>query len=379
MSNGPLYVPTPFDRRRFLRVGATGLGAVLGARVLAACGGDDASSPVTTVAGVATTSAASEMPAELVPVSVGMGWISNVEYAGAWLALANGFYAEEGIDARYLSGGPNAPAPPVVVAAGDAQIGVAASMTQLLDAIGQDNDFVVFATQYQTSPGAVLSLADKPIRTPEDLVGITFLGQEGVDILIDAVLDIAGLPKEYTFIPAGFTPDPLVEGQGDAYSCFLVNQPITLEQRGLVEDEDFVVTTWAELGLPSYANLHFAQRSYLESNRDEVVRFARATIKGWELNERDPNVGAQLAVEDFGVDLGLDIAQQTRQNELQIPLMKSALTAASGLMRLDPEIWDGPMGAAYKASGRDVMPPAATTLDLTILDEVYGDATTLLS
>lgn len=313
-----------------------------------------------------------------VRLDVAMGWIKNVEYGGSWLAIDEGFYEAEGLEVEYLQGGPNAPAPPVSVAAGDGHLGVSASMMALLDAINEGNDFVVVGTQYQTSPGAVLSMADRPVTTPEDLVGTTFLGQEGVDVLVDAVLDVAGLPRDYEFIVAGFTPDPLVEGQGDAYSCFVVNQPITLEQQGLVEGEDFVVTPWADLGLPSYANLFFAERTWLDEHRDTVVAFMRATIKGWELNEADPSVAAALAVETFGADLGLDLAQQTRQNELQIPLMKSELTDAAGLFRIDPEFWDGAMATAYVAAGRETAPAAADVVDLTILDDVFGDAATLL-
>lgn len=356
---------TMLSRRRVIAAGASGLAAL-------AVGGR--------AAGARSLAAPGRRLASSSPVSldIAMGWIKNVEYGGSWLAIENGFYEAEGIEANYLQGGPNAPTPPVAIAAGDGVIGVMPSMTTLLDAINEGNDFVVFGTQYQSSPGAVLSLADKPITTPEDLVGITFLGQEGVDVLIDAVLDIAGLPKDYEFVVAGYTPDPLIEGQGDAYSCFAVNQPITLEQQGMVEGEDFVVTTWAELGLPSYSNLFFAERSWLADNRDAVVGFMRATIKGWEQNEVDPAVAATLAVENYGADLGLDLAQQTRQNELQIPLMKSALTDASGLFRIDPELWDGAMTGAYLAADRETAPAAADVIDLTILDDVFGDATTLL-
>ena len=365
----PSSRPTPalWNRRRFLVAGASGVGVLLGGGRISAARSVPAAAPRLRAAGSTPMA-----------VSLAMGWIKNVEYGGSWLAIENGYYDAEGIEPTYLQGGPNAPAAPVAVAAGDGDIGVSASMMSLLDAINEGNDFVVVGTQYQTSPGAVLSLADNPVATPEDLVGITFLGQEGVDVTIDAVLEIAGLPKDYEFVVAGFTPDPLIEGQGDAYSCFVVNQPITLEQQGLVEGEDFVVTTWAALGIPSYSNLFFTQRSYLEENRDAVVRFMRATIMGWEENERDPTVGATLAVEEYGADLGLDLAQQTRQNELQIPLMKSEFTDASGLFRIDPELWDGAMSEAYLASGRDAMPQAADVVDLTILDEVFGDSTTLL-
>jgi ABC-type nitrate/sulfonate/bicarbonate transport system substrate-binding protein len=379
-----------WNRRRLLATGATGIGALLAGRLLAACGSDDSGSPATTggsattggatTGGATTTGAATaaSAPATTAELSVGMGWIKNVEYAGSWLALENGYYDGEKIKPDYLQGGPNAPSAPVAVASGDAQIGVSASMLTLLDAINEGNDFVVFGTQYQVSPGAVLSLAKKPITKPQDLVGITFLGQEGVDVTIDAVLDIAGLPHDYTFVVAGFTPDPLIEGQGDAYSCFLVNQPITLETKGLVAGKDFVVTTWAELGFPSYSNLFFAERKYVESNRDAVVRFMRATIMGWEANAKDPAVGAKLAVEEYGADLGLDITQQTRQNELQIPLMEGPLTESSGLFRIDAAQWDGPMKAAYLASGRTTMPAIADVVDLTILDDVFEGKTTLL-
>lgn len=381
---------TLLGRREFLRMSGYGSGAVLLGGVLAACGSDDdtatdTADETTTTAAVAeetATETETEAPAELLTTSVAMGWIKNVEYGGNWLALDNGFYAEEGLEVEYLQGGPNAPASTVAVAAGDAPIGVSASLRAYVDAVLEGNDFVMFGAQYQTSPGGVLSLPDRPVRTPEDLVGIKFLGQEGVDITIEAVLQIAGLPTDdYEFIPAGFTPDPLIEGAGEAYSCFVVNQPITLEEQfGLVEGDDFVVTTWADLGLPSYANMYFCQRSFAEENHDLLVSFLRGTIKGWELNEQgDPGVAADAAVSNYGADLGLDINQQTRQNELQIPLMKGPLTDAKGLFWMDADTLGGEMWAALEAAGRTDLPDAASLLDLSILEDAYGGATSILS
>ncbi len=379
--NGP-----ELSRRNFLVRGAIGgAGLLVGGRLLTACGsdGDTADTTATTAGAAATTAAAgasSETTAAVTAakLAVAMGWINNVEYGGSWMALEEGFYEAEKLTVDYRQGGPNAPRPPVAVAAGDANIGIDPSLQQLLEAIGKGNEFVIVGTQYQTSPGAVLSLAKKPVKTPKDLVGIKFLGQDGVDKTIDAVLSKAGLPKDYEFIKAGFSPDPLLEGAGEAYSCFAVNQPITLETKGLVKDKDFVVTTWAELGLPAYANLVFTTRKYLEENRDVVVRFLRATIKGWEANAKDPATGAKLAVEKYGVDLGLDLKQQTRQNELQIPLMKSSLTDSKGLFRLDVDLLGGEMYAALKAAGVSTLPDVAKIVDTTVLDEVYGTKTTLL-
>jgi hypothetical protein len=45
----------------------------------------------------------------LTPITTAFGWIPNVEYAGFWTALEQGFFADAGIDAGYISGGPQAP------------------------------------------------------------------------------------------------------------------------------------------------------------------------------------------------------------------------------------------------------------------------------
>ena len=58
--------------------------------------------------------------------------------------------------------------------------------------------------------------------------------------------------------------------------------------------------------------------------------------------------------------------------------MEGPLTESSGLFRIDAAQWDGPMKAAYLASGRTTMPAIADVVDLTILDDVFEGKTTLL-
>jgi hypothetical protein len=101
-----------------------------------------------------------------------------------------------------------------------------------------------------------------------------------------------------------------------------------------------------------------------------------ATIRGWQDNAADPSVAAHLAVEKYGADLGLDLGQQTRENELQIPNTQSDLMRASGLFRLDPERLAGPMFTAYRAAGVEPLPDVARIVDTTVLDSVFqGRAT----
>jgi ABC-type nitrate/sulfonate/bicarbonate transport system substrate-binding protein len=203
------------------------------------------------------------------------------------------------------------------------------------------------------------------------------LGQQGVQPYVEAAMRLAGVPVDYEFIPVGYEPSPLVEGQGDVYTCFATNQPIMLEQQGMVQDRDFVVTTYEQLGLPQYASVLCSERSWLDANRPVVEKFMHATIRGWQDNAADPSVAARLAVEEYGADLGLDLAQQTRENELQIPYTQSDLTRQNGLFRIDPERLAGPMYTAYRAAGVDPLPDVARIVDTTVLDAVFQGRATL--
>jgi ABC-type nitrate/sulfonate/bicarbonate transport system substrate-binding protein len=357
-----------WSRRNVLRAaGAFGAATTAGG-LLAACGGDDGGG----------SGGSGGSGGETVRLSVALGWIMNVEFAGFWVADDRGYYAEEGLEIEFQAGGPNAPDPTQSVSSDAADIGVHPNMQTVMTSIPAGNDFVITGTVFQTSPGGLVSLSGDPVLVPEDLVGATILGQEGTQPIIEAVLAINGLPNDYDFVPVGFDVSPLVEGQGTAYTCFITNQPISLEeQHGMVQGEDFEVVTYADLGLPSYSNLVFGKRSFVEERADVMERFMRATIRGWQDNAADPEAAAQLAVENYGADLGLDVNQQIRENELQIPLTESRLTEESGLFRIDTELLGGDMFEALRASGVDELPDATRIVDQSVLDAVYANGTTL--
>jgi len=346
-----------WSRRRFLHTaGLAGLG------LTAACsGGSD-----TPTGGGETTA-----------LRVALGWITNVEFAGFWIADDRGYYAEEGLEVEFLPGGPNAPQTAQTLAAGGAEIAIPVAMQEFLSAVNDGNDFVAYGAMFQNSPAAWLSLARRPVRSAQDAVGAKVLGQQGVQPYVEAAMRLAGVPVDYEFIPVGYEPSPLVEGQGDVYTCFATNQPIMLEQQGMVADRDFVVTTYEQLGLPQYASMLCSQRSWLEANRPVVERFMRASIRGWQDNTADPSVAARLAVEKYGADLGLDLAQQTRENELQIPYTQSELTQANGLFRVDPARISGAMYTAYAAAGVSPFPDVSRIIDTSVLDAVFQGRSTI--
>jgi hypothetical protein len=172
----------------------------------------------------------------------------------------------------------------------------------------------------------------------------------------------------------GFDPSPLAEGDVDAYYCYVTSQPLTFDAAGI----PYELVTFEELGWPQYGALVCVTREYLDAERDTVVGFMRATVKGWERAIADPAAGSDLTVERYGADLALDPEVEAGILEAELPLLQSELTAERGLFRIDPDFVAGPMYDALRASGREQLPAVESILDPTILDEVFGDTATLL-
>jgi ABC-type nitrate/sulfonate/bicarbonate transport system substrate-binding protein len=368
------------SRRQFVHLAGTGIGALtLGGALLSACGGDDAG-PSTTGApssGGGSTAAPSSSVAsgDLTTIRSQLSWIPNVEFGAYWIGLEDGLYTAEGVKLDFLSGGPNSPGSAQTIAADGADVAHSDDFVGLMDAILAGNDFVLFAVKMQTSPVGFMWLPDAGITKVQDLIGKKIGSNAGQDNIIDAVFTANGLEPDYTFVPVGFDPQPLIDGEIDVKTCFVTNEPLTLQVQGI----DVETVTYTDFGLPQYADVMFAKRSYVEEHRDTIVKYLTATIKGWEANEADPERAAKLSVEKYGVDQGLDLQQQILNNEADIPLMQSPLTKEKGLMRISREVMETQMYPALAAVGRTGLPAVDVLVDESILDDVYQGKNRLTS
>ena len=302
---------------------------------------------------------------------VGMSWIPNVEYGGVWLGLENGYFEQENINIKYFPGGPNAPEPLVTLAAGQIDIGYGGWLP-FLDAVARGNDFVLIAATFPVSPLGILSLAENPILTPEDIVGKKILAQGAKERkAVDATLKLNDLPIQWQHVPTGFSPEPLLNKQGDGYTAFGTNQAVALELKGLIRGQDFHFVSFDQLGFRSLGSVIFTTRAYLDANRETVVKFLRALTRGWTDNLKDPKIAAELAVNKYGADLGLNIQQQIRQNEIQIEMMRDPANPDGKLLALDADVISGPLFTAAQAAGRENLPDPKQIADVTVMQEVY--------
>jgi ABC-type nitrate/sulfonate/bicarbonate transport system substrate-binding protein len=209
------------------------------------------------------------------------------------------------------------------------------------------------------------------VRTPADLVGKRFLVQGPPERgMLQALFRVNGLPEEYTAVPVGFSPEPLLEGAGDAYFCFVTNQPQSLLRMGLRQDTDFFVTRLYDLGYRVCTSLLAIERRTLARRRPEMVRLLAALLRGHAANAADPRYGARLAVDHYGADLGLDLEQQTTLNRLQIPLEREP--GADIPFWFSEAAFAGTMYSIARVSGRPPLPPPGRLRDMSLLEEAYG-------
>ena len=302
---------SPLTRRRFL--GATALGGLAVA---------------VPWSGLADRAAAARPASnDLKTLKFQLDWITNAQYSGWYMGDDAGDFAAEGLELSLLPGADVA-SHEAVLAGGGADFAISSYLSRLVDAVNADAEILLVGALFQRSPAGLMSSPDAPIKTPEDILGKRIGIQEGGQNEIDTILTLAGLPLDYTAVPVGYDPTPLAEGAVDAYYCYVTSQPLTFDQQGI----PYALVTFEELGWPQYGALVCVRRDYLDANRDTVVGFMRASVKGWERAVADPQAAADLTIDRYGVDLALDPRRRVRHHPRPAPAAAERPHGEQGLV-----------------------------------------------
>lgn len=323
-----------------------------------------------TACGGSTEPAAEADGAKYGTLELNLSWIKNAEFAGEYFADANGYYAEEGFsEVNLIAGGPGGTSTESMVLSGSALVGTSSPMGVAPVIAEEDGPLKIIGTTYQKNPFVIISLAGNPIATPKDLSGKRIGVQAGVnETLFDALLEVNGIdPGTLEKVPVQYDPQPLVNGDVDGFFGYLTNEALTLELAG----HETAALSFADNGLPFIAESFVTSDENIETRREELKAFLKATLRGWKDAVGDAEESARLAVEVYGADLNLDPAKETRQAEEQnTKLVVSAETEANGLLSIsDPLIKENL--SILKLAGYDLA--AEDIFDMSLLAEVYEE------
>ena len=223
-----------------------------------------------------------------------LGWLPGTAQIGEVVAKRLGYYAQEGIEFRIASGGPSIDGVSVV-ASGSADAGQISSSPSIMLAVSQNIPIQCFATALQKHPYSFFSLKTNPVRSIAAMAGKRVGIQSTSAVLLRAALANAKVPdSSVEIVPIGADLTPLLTGQVDVISAWLNN---TTALRVLGPDR-VVFSLW-DTGVHLYALPYYAAVHTLQYEFDSIVRFMRATARGWNYAKNHTDEAADLLVKEY--------------------------------------------------------------------------------
>lgn len=251
------------------------------------------------------------------PLTMQAAWINDAEFAGYFLGLDKGYYASEGLDLTYLSGGPDV-IPESTIIAGRADLALTTPDTTIRAISEQGAPFKIIGTQYQKNPIGIVSLKSNPVNGPADLVGKTVAVPPVNTVTVEALLSLNGINRsDVNIVPYSYDPTPLVRGEIDASLDFTTNVPYTISQLG-EEAHSFLLY---DHGVTLYNDTIVVTEETLENKRAELVAWLRASRRGWEENLADPTLYPPQWEDTWFKGTGRTIDNEVFFNTAQKPLI----------------------------------------------------------
>jgi NitT/TauT family transport system substrate-binding protein len=284
-------------------------------------------------------------------VRMQLKWVTQAQFAGYYVAEAKGFYDEENLDVTILPGGPDI-APEQVIAGGGADV-ITTWMPAALAARERGVPLVNIAQPFKSQGLSFVCRKDMGVETVEDFpgktLGVWFFGNEYPFYAWMAALGLSteGGDDGVEVLKQAFDVEALLNGQAACISVMTYNEYGQVLDAGLSPD-DLTFFSYADQGVRVMEDGLYVLEESLEDPAfaDKMVRFVRATMKGWKYAEENPEEAAEIVVDADQTGL------QTLEHQVYMMGEVAKLTAGSN-GALDPADFDATVEALLAAVSPD--------------------------
>lgn len=263
-------------------------------------------------------------------IQIQLGWLINAYHVGDIVAQLNGYFEEAGLDVEFLPGGPSADGV-ASVASGRVTIGQTSSSPTILNAVSQSIPIKAFAVGSQRHPFAYFSRSEKPVRTPQDLIGKkvgmsptsrpthrAFLNRNGID---EDAMELSMIGSDKT---------PLLTGQVDVLTSW------TTDLGALSTASDLVIMPIADNGLSMYALIYYAMDGTFPSNHAALEKYVIGAARGWEFARAHPEEATSLMVKQYP---NLDLEKTLSGVKIILHHAFNSETKEGGWGTFSPDTW----------------------------------------
>lgn len=271
-------------------------------------------------------------------VTLQLKWVTQAQFAGYYVAEAQGFYKDEDLNVTIKPGGPDI-APAQVIAGGGADV-VLDWMPSALASREKGLALVNIAQPFKSSGMMLTCRKDAGINSPADFAGKTlgvwFFGNEYpfLSWMSKLGLKTDGSEGGVTVLKQGFNVDPILQKQAACVSTMTYNEYWQIIDAGLTPD-DLVVFKYEEQGVATLEDGMYVLEKNLSDAafKDKMVRFVRASMKGWKWAEANPDAAAMIVLDNDAT------GAQTEEHQKRMMAEVAKLTAGS-TGALDPADFD---------------------------------------
>ncbi len=256
-------------------------------------------------------------------------WVTQAQFAGYYVAKDKGFYEEEGLDVTILPGGPDI-APTQVLAGGGADV-IVEWMPAALAAREKGLPLVNIAQPFKASGMMLTCLKESGITDPATdfkgkTLGVWFSGNEYPFLSWMSQLGLLteGGPDGVTVLKQGFNVDPLLQKQAACISTMTYNEYGQVLDAGIAP-EDLVTFKYEDQGVATLEDGLYVLESTLQDDAKvtDLVKFVRASMKGWKYAEENPEEAAQIVLDND------ETGAQTLDHQVRMVMEIGKLTAGS--------------------------------------------------
>lgn len=209
-------------------------------------------------------------------VTFGTNWLAQAEHGGFYQSVADGTYAECGLDVSIMPGGPQVNNRALLLA-GKLDFHMGGDLLQAFNAAKEGIPVVAVAATFQKHPQVLIAHPGKA-ETFEDLKDLTLLiGDNGFASYYQWMIAAYGFTAEQRQ-PYTFNPAPFIADDGLAMQGYLSSEPYLIKKEAGITPDVFLI---ADAGYSTYATTIEAMAATIEKSPEVVSCFVDGSIKGW--------------------------------------------------------------------------------------------------
>jgi NitT/TauT family transport system substrate-binding protein len=267
-------------------------------------------------------------------IKVQLKWIHQAQFAGFYMALERGYYADEGLDVVLVPGG-NKVDRVRAIASGMVDVAVL-SPEDIIIKRSHGVPLKAIAAIYRRSAVVYLSRKGSGIHRPEDFVGKTIAAIDPHGSLRDFQFQLKAMMKNLGIGVEGLKLVPydpaytgFLEGTVDITAAYITGGLVMIKQKGrspnLIWPGDYRVRF--------YSDTLATTDQMIAQQPDRISRFLRATLKGWKTAIGDPAATVDIVLKHALVK---DRQLQTAMFDAMIPLVH---TGEDNIGWMDANTW----------------------------------------